>query len=89
MSDAPALSCPSCGLMMVLTGTERGESGRPLLVHLYQCADVDCARRGAVFFEPATGGAVTAEEKTWVERVIARHGAFFPSDHTGSGGLRR
>ena len=50
-------------------------------VHLefYACSSAACGRRAAVLWE--LRGTLSDEDRTWVEREVARRGYFFPSDY--------
>lgn len=63
----------------------QSEQGPPL--DCYQCPDDTCKRKAIVVFEPS--GGLSEKEATFVEREIARRGAFFPSDTTGGRQTRR
>lgn len=77
------LPCPACGVDLQKSGEiKEDEQGRPLAIELYQCVDASCGRKAVLMFEPK--GGLSADQRGFVEREIARHGAFFPSDYTGS-----
>lgn len=75
------IPCQGCG--GTLARVERVEEGKTRF-DLYQCADDSCRRKVAVIFEPV--GGLAAEESTYIQREIARRGAFFPADYGSSGG---
>lgn len=64
----------------VVEQTEQGPR-----MEFLKCATPQCAGgRVAVIFE--MHGANARPEEGFVEREVARRGAFFPSDYTGGGG---
>lgn len=69
------------GTMLLVAEEKESEDGPR--VEVYQCERGDCGRRVAVVYEPA--GGMSEEQQSWVEREVARHGAFFPSDYRGGG----
>lgn len=76
------ITCPSCFGAMSRREVVEQPSGVPgPRIELYQCVDAECARKAALMYEP--GGGLTEDQKTFVEREVARLGAFFPSDYTG------
>ena len=84
MAEPYVLTCPGCaGAMARVQEVRKDGLGRPIEVDLYKCGDDDCARRVVVFFEPS-GGALSADDRSWVEKEVGRLGAFFPSDYTGT-----
>lgn len=62
------------------------QKGGPV-IELYACETESCGRKAALMYEP--GREMTAEELSWVEQEVSRHGAFFPSDYGGGGGGMR
>lgn len=78
---ATVIVCASgCEAPCVVAWEEAESQTGPKFV-IYKCEA--CGRKAALILEPATG-AMTDSQKSWVEREVARHGAFFPSDYTGS-----
>ena len=75
------IRCPGCGGLLDRAASERAPEGGPQ-ADIYACPG--CQRRAALIFEPEAG--MTPEQRTWVERTVMRHGAFFPSDFAGSRG---
>jgi hypothetical protein len=74
--------CPACGGAMLLEGQPIvPPKGKGPTVEMYQCEGEMCQRRAALIFEPE--GGLTDEDRSWVEREVARRGAFFPADYTG------
>ena len=80
MSDQREITipCEACG--RPLGRVETFAEGRTTF-DVYQCAESPCARKAVVIYEPP--GGLLDEEVTFIEREIARHGAFFPGDYTG------
>lgn len=77
------ITCPSCSGQMSRREVVEQKGGTPgPRIELYQCVDVECARKAALMYEP--GGGLTDDQQTFIEREVARLGAFFPSDYTGS-----
>lgn len=75
--------CPNCGAEMDVASTVReDEQKRPLHIDMYRCPVDECARKAVLVHEPS--GGLAEDQRSFVEREIARHGAFFPSDYTGS-----
>ncbi len=74
------LRCPACGAQMLRREVVTQENGPR--IELYKCEDNQCARKAALMYEP--GGGLTEEGKSFVEREVARMGAFFPHEYTGS-----
>lgn len=81
-----AVHCRRCGVPCALTEVVEHPSGhKGPVVEFYACQQEGCGRRAAVTFEP--DGGLDAEQATWVEREVARRGAFFPADYgVGRGG---
>lgn len=69
--------CPTCTVLMRKEETVTPPKSGPV-IEVYQCVTETCQRRAAVIFEPA--GGMTEDQRSWVEREIARRGSFFPSD---------
>lgn len=80
-----AVPCPGCQAQMSRVQVVAQDKGPR--IELYKCANDECARKAALVYEPGTG--LTQDQQTFIEREIARMGAFFPSDYTGSGLGRR
>lgn len=55
------------------------------LLEFYACPE--CGRKLALFWE-MTGQGATKDTQEWVEREVARRGAFFPQDYM-AGRFRR
>lgn len=85
MNEPATILCPACGLAMI---RKDASLDRGVEIDTYQCPDEECARKAVVVFEPP--GGLSEEDQSWVEREIARRGAFFPSDYRpgGAGRLR-
>ena len=78
--------CPACHQPYARVDTVPQSDQGPR-IEFYQCLGADCAGTGgklAVLFE--VDGAHAAPEPGFVQREIARRGAFFPSDHTRGAG---
>lgn len=76
------IECDKCGAMLERVA-EVPVSERNPRMEIYQCKAEGCIpTKIALIFEPER--ALSAEQKTFVERELARHGAFFPHDYTGS-----
>lgn len=77
------LTCPACGSDMRLLREQESPEGLASGVKMetHQCPADHCGRKAVVVYEPASGH--SAESATWVEKEIARTGAFFPGDYTG------
>lgn len=73
--------CPRCQQPMALESVVEEQSEKSPRIEVLACA----AGHGkvAVIFEMSDGRAPTDE--AFVHREVARRGAFFPSDYTGSG----
>lgn len=83
MTREPVLRCPACeSEMLVVERMRQDDQRRPLHIDLYRCPAEECGRKAVVMFEPA--GGLAEDQRTFVEKEIARRGAFFPSDYTGS-----
>lgn len=52
-------------------------------MEFYRCGKVECGRKAVVIYEPATG--MDHDTRSWVDKEIARRGAFFPGDYVGRG----
>lgn len=78
------IPCPQCGDPLARV-EEMRENG--VVVDLYKCQLEDCGRKAVVIYEPS--GGYGEDQQTFIQREIARRGAFFPSDYTGNRGLRR
>ena len=77
------LPCVACQRQMERIKTvEKDDKGRPLHIEMYQCADEACARKAVLMYEPL--GGLAEDQRSFVEREIARSGSFFPSDYTGN-----
>lgn len=76
--------CRACGTEMRAEDVVTPPKGSGPVIEMFQCPDEECARRAAVIFEPA--GGMSDDERSFVEREVARRGAFFPSDFGSSGG---
>lgn len=79
-----AVRCRACGSEMRPEDVVTPPTGTGPVIEMYQCPDDECARRAAVIFEPA--GGMNDDDRSFVEREVARRGAFFPSDFGGGGG---
>lgn len=84
MSDPLRIPCPACTEPMARV--EVVDEPRVKL-DTYRCNREACGRKAVVVFEPE--GGLSEPEQSFVEREIARRGAFFPSDFTGSHGTGR
>lgn len=78
------MTCRRCGTDMVVETEIRDNNAE---VDIFVCQNASCVARVAVIWEPE--GGYTEAQQTWIEREIARHGAFFPTDYTGRDRLRR
>lgn len=76
------IACQSCGTPIVRI-EEMRENG--VVVDLYKCQVADCGRKVVIVFEPE--GGYSEDQQGFVQREIARRGAFFPSDYVGRRGL--
>lgn len=74
------ISCPTCGTRMSRREVVTQDNGPR--IELYQCDDKECGRKAALMYEP--GGGLTSDQRSFVEKEVARLGAFFPHDYTGS-----
>lgn len=72
------IACPACGSGMARRETVSQDNGPR--IELYQCSG-GCGRKAALIHEP--GGGLTEDQKSFVEREVARLGAFFPADYLG------
>ena len=81
MASALAVMCHACSATMALVLEVPNPEGMAdgVRIEVYQCSADGCGRKVDVIYEPVTG--LTEPEKTWVEREVARTGAFFPSDY--------
>lgn len=77
MAEEQLLRC-SCRAAMTRVGTKDHPDGTQHL-EFYQCTATECARRVCLWWELT--GRPTEEQRSWVEREVARNGAFFPSDY--------
>lgn len=77
-----SIPCLNCGGTMVRT--EEFTENR-VQFDIYQCPNEECARKVCVIFEPA--GGLEPEEVPFLQREVARRGAFFPSDAGRGGGF--
>lgn len=92
MSDPLTIPCHVCGRVMQRIEEFREDRAA---FDLYQCQQASCGRKTSIVFEPE--GGPTPDERSFVEREVARRGAFFPSDYTrgvgklgpGGGGFGR
>lgn len=74
-----APNCLRCGQEM--QGNEKvNHPGGSCRIEVYACP---CGRKAVIMFELA--GGLSVEEDDWVQREVARRGAFFPSDFSGGG----
>jgi hypothetical protein len=85
MLSGSELACIACKGPMVAR-EEVPYPGQGPKLEVYECADEACHRKAVILFEP--GGGLSDEERGWVEREVARRGAFFPSDFRGPQGSR-
>lgn len=79
--DPQLLRCPSCKEPM--RHVEEARSPSPIegiLLDFYRCVGPDCGRKVALWWE-LTGQGMKPGQQSWVEREVARKGAFFPSDY--------
>lgn len=76
--------CRECGAAMEAAETVTPPRGRGPTIQMFQCPAEECARRAAVIYEPA--GGLSEDDRSFVEREVARRGAFFPGEYTGGGG---
>lgn len=83
MVDA-SIRCSECQAeMSPVEGPLTPPKGGPVF-HIFECPNDGCKRRAALIFEPI--GGMTDDERSWVEREVARRGSFFPSDQHGRRG---
>jgi hypothetical protein len=79
-----ALPCHGCGAamrrVMQVEETPKGPA-----IDVYQCETDGCKLKIDVIYEPA--GGLSEAQKTWLEREVARTGAFFPADYRSGGGF--
>jgi hypothetical protein len=81
------IPCPAGCATVLERVMDETESAKGPRIEVYRCPDTACARKVAVIYEP--GGGLSQDQRTWVEREVARTGAFFPQDYPGMGGPRR
>ena len=87
IGDPIWIPCVACKREMERVRTvDKDDQSRPLHIEMYRCPDESCARKAVLMYEPL--GGLAEDQRSFVEREIARSGAFFPSDFTGSGGRR-
>ncbi len=85
-SSDSVINCLRCGQPCACTEViEHPQGKKGPQVEMYACEA--CGAKAGVFFEPLGGS--DEEAATFVEREIARRGAFFPTDFTGGSGFRR
>lgn len=78
--DPVTVPCPNCTALMDRVEVVTQDNGPR--IELYKCSDPECARKAALIYEPGTG--LSSDQRSWVEREVARLGAFFPHDYTGN-----
>lgn len=78
--DPYIITCPACHLQMERIETFREDR---IAFDAYKCPEPTCAKNVGVIFEP--DGGFNEEERSFIEREIARRGAFFPSDYRSMG----
>lgn len=83
MSSESAVRCLNCGGDMRPEEVVTPPKGGPT-IEMYECGNDECKRRAALIFEPA--GGMGEDDRSFVEREVARRGAFFPSDFGAAGG---
>lgn len=77
--------CARCDSVMkcVEVVTSPGNGPR---IEMFQCPLDTCGLKAALMFEMM--GGITDEQRSWVEKEVARRGSFFPVDFGGGGGPR-
>lgn len=73
------IPCPECGKFLA-RNQELRENG--VVIDLYLCGTENCGRKAVIIYEPQ--GGYTGDQQDFIKQEIARRGAFFPHDYTGS-----
>ena len=79
------IPCQGCGAEAIERVEQLRENG--VVVDLYKCGNEECGRKAVIIYEP-TGG-YSEDQQTFIQKEVARRGAFFPSDFTGGNRFRR
>lgn len=89
-ASGSAVVCRKCGGEAECVERIDHPKGGPR-IEVYRCGgagDAGCGIKAVLMYE-SVSGEVSDEERTWVEREVARRGSFFPTDAAPGGGRFR